>query len=237
MSRSNVFLTANWNHLAMLNYAVDKDLLRPHVPAGTDIDEFAGHAWISIVAFEFNRARLSGIPVPFHQAFEEVNLRFYVRRGQTRGVAFIRELVPKHAVAAVARLAFGENYSRIQMSHRIERSADGAVRAEYSFGSGPAHCTIEIESDVPSFAPPDGSLSQFITEHYWGYSAQADGGCIEYEVQHTPWPVRNSRRAKFSGTPARIYGPDFACVLTRDPDSAFLCEGSPVTVFRGRRIR
>src|SRR3569833_1178701 len=145
MSRPDVFLTADWKRLVMLNYAVDSDLLGPYVPAGADSDEFGGQAWISL----------------------EVNLRFYVRRGQNRGVAFIRELVPKRAVATVARVAFGENYPRIRMSHRVERSADGAVRAEYSFGSGSARCTMEIESDVRSFDPPAGSLSRFITEHYW----------------------------------------------------------------------
>jgi hypothetical protein len=51
---------------------------------------------------------------------------------------FIRELIPKYAVAAVARFAFNENYSWAPMSHRIEIRADGAVEnAEYKWGSGP----------------------------------------------------------------------------------------------------
>jgi hypothetical protein len=96
---------------------------------------------------------------------------------------------------------------------------------------------MRCETDGASFLPPDGCLSQFITEHYWGYSAQPDGGSIEYEVQHAPWNVRNSQRAIFSGDATGIYGADFAQVLTRDPDSAFLAEGSPVTIFKGARIK
>src|SRR5882757_4261033 len=109
MKRQNRFLTAEWKNLAMLNYAVDGSLLKRFVPAGTELDLFEGSTYLSLVGFEFNRSRIFGFPVPFHQAFEEVNLRFYVRRSSKRGVVFIRELVPKFAVAAIARLAFNEN--------------------------------------------------------------------------------------------------------------------------------
>src|SRR5260370_4824395 len=101
----------------MLNYAVDRSLLENHVPHGTELDEFEGRTYLSLVGFEFNRSRILGFSIPFHQRFEEVNLRFYVRRSARRGVVFIRELVPKCAVAAVARLVFQENYSRASMSH------------------------------------------------------------------------------------------------------------------------
>jgi hypothetical protein len=184
-----------------------------------------------------NRTCLFGLPVPFHQAFEEVNLRFYVRRSSKRGVVFIRELVPKYAVAAVARLAFKENYSCAPMSHRIDtRAEENVVEAEYAWGSGPDRCSMRIETEGASFLPPDGSDGQFITEHYWGYAGQPGGGCLEYEVQHARWCVRKAKRAGFSGNAARLYGTEIAQVLTRNPDSAFLAEGSPVTVFKAARI-
>jgi uncharacterized protein YqjF (DUF2071 family) len=121
--------------------------------------------------------RIFGLAVPFHQSFEEVNLRFYVRRSSRRGVVFIRELVPKYAVAAGARFAFNENYSRVSMSHRIRIEVDsGVAEAEYAWGSGGNQCSMRIETEGASFLPPDGSVGQFITEHYWGYSAQPGGG-------------------------------------------------------------
>src|SRR5512141_1748910 len=106
MANNNRFLTAEWNNLLMLNYAVDASLLEPFVPAGTELDAFDGKTYLSLVGFEFNRTRVLGFAVPFHQNFEEVNLRFYVRRGSKRGVVFIRELVPRYAVAAIARWVF-----------------------------------------------------------------------------------------------------------------------------------
>src|ERR1017187_843088 len=120
MKHQNRFLTADWKNLVMINYIVDPSLLERFVPTGTELDSFDGITYLSLVGFEFNRTRIFGFAVPFHQAFEEVNLRFYVRRAAKRGVVFIREFVPKCVVAAIARLAFNENYSCVAMSHRIE---------------------------------------------------------------------------------------------------------------------
>jgi len=232
-----VFLTAEWSNLLMLNYVVHPSLLQRFVPAGTDLDEFEGKTYVSLVGFGFNRTRICGFPVPFHQAFEEVNLRFYVRRSSKRGVVFIRELVPKLAVAAIARFAFNENYSSVPMSHRIETGPNGAVAmAEYAWSWGKDRFAMRIETEGPSFLPPDGSDSQFITEHYWGYASQPDGGCLEYEVQHPRWNVWKAKTASFRGNADHLYGDEIAQALMREPDSAFLAEGSPVTVFRGRRI-
>ena len=232
------FLTAEWRNLLMLNYAVEPSLLERFVPRGTELDTFEGKTYFSLVGFEFNRSRVCGIQVPFHQSFEEVNLRFYVRRSSKRGVVFIRELVPRFAVAAVARFAFNENYSCVPMSHRIEDCADrGEVEAEYAWVAGPDCCSMRIETEASSFLPPEGSLSQFITEHYWGYAAQPRNGCLEYEVQHPRWLVKNAQRAEFSGKVDRLYGAEIAQALAREPDSAFLAEGSPVTVFKGKSIK
>src|SRR3984957_8590547 len=159
----------------MFNYAVDPGMLQRFVPRGTMLDTFEGRPYVSLVGFEFNRTRVAGVVIPFHSSFEEVNLRFYVRRSTKRGVVFIRELVPKFAVAAIARIAFGENYSRAPMSHSIQVRPDtGNVEAEYRWGSGRGQCSMRIEAEKTSFLPADDSLGQFITEHYWGYAAQSD---------------------------------------------------------------
>lgn len=237
MQPQRKFLTAEWKNIVMLNYAVEPSLLERFVPRGTEQDTFEGKSYLSLVGFEFNRSRVCGVAVPFHQKFEEVNLRFYVRRSSKRGVVFIRELVPRFAVAAVARFAFNENYSCVPMSHRYEVRGEGSgVKAEYAWGLGPDRCLMQIETEGSSFLPPEGSLSQFITEHYWGYAAQPHHGCLEYEVQHPRWTVKNATRAEFSGSVVRLYGAEIAQVLAREPDSAFLAEGSPVTVFKGKRI-
>ena len=100
------FLTAEWRNLAMLNYEADPSILARRVPAGCELDAWAGRTFVSLVGFQFLHTRVLGVPVPLHRHFEEVNLRFYVRRkadgAWRRGVVFVKELVPRRATAFVA---------------------------------------------------------------------------------------------------------------------------------------
>lgn len=232
-----IFLTAEWKHIVMLNYAVERSLLDPYVPSGTVLDFFEGRTYLSLIGFLFNRSRVLGLSIPFHQSFEEINIRFYVNREGKRGAVFIRELVPKRAVAVIARTVFNESYSCVPMSHQLKLGPGGEVyEAEYTWGRGLAQCAIRMEVEGDSFVAPEGSLSQFITEHYWGYAKQRDGGCLEYEVEHPRWAVWNAKNASFTGNSVRVYGEKIAQVLARDPDSAFLANGSAVAVSHGVRI-
>jgi uncharacterized protein len=179
-------------------------------------------------------------PVPFHADFDEVNLRFYVRRkeGNTdrRGVVFIAEVVPRRAIATTARLAYGENYMRLPMRHRIE--TQGLNKAvEYLWQVGDQWCRLYAQIVGLAAQPQEGSLEQFITEHFWGYSTQRAGGCVEYHVSHVPWQVWQSSKAGFEGKTSALYGNELATVLQRRPDSAFVADGSPVIVFTGNRIQ
>jgi uncharacterized protein YqjF (DUF2071 family) len=237
--KDRVFLTAEWRYLAMLNYELDPALLMPYVPAGTELDRFDGKAFVSLVGFRFLNTKILGISVPLHRNFDEVNLRFYVRRcvdGMVkRGVAFIQEIVPRRAIAAVARLAYGENYRCLPMAHQIS-SADGGLRVEYAWHLGSTWNRLQVHAAGEPQAMAGGSAEQFIAEHYWGYSAQPGGGCVEYHVAHPPWRVWNVTHAEFAGDAAALYGAALAGALNKAPDSVFLAEGSPVAVYRGKRI-
>jgi hypothetical protein len=151
-------------------------------------------------------------------------------------VVFIRELVPRFAVAAVARFAFGENYSAVPMARRLHVQSDGSVEAEYAWGSGTNRCSMRMKTQGRSYLPEEGSFGQFITEHSWGYTAQRDGGCLEYEVQHPRWQIREGKSSDFVGAAASHYGDQLAQPLAAPPHSAFFVEGSAVSVFRGTRI-
>jgi len=238
MGSGGVFLTAEWRYLVMLNYEVDASLLLPFVPAGTELDRWNDQVFISLVGFQFLKTKLCGfLPVPMHSNFDEVNLRFYVRR-QTgdevrRGVVFIREIVPRRAIAFVARTFYNENYVALPMAHEI-RNAGNSLKVAYRWRSENRWSTISLETEGNSELPGDGSMEQFITEHYWGYAAQPGGGCVEYRVAHPAWRVWQARQSAFEGDAEKIYGRDIAAALRGEPQSAFLAEGSPVTVMRGR---
>ena len=237
------FLTADWRYLAMLQYAVDPQVLRPFVPRGTELDDWQGRMLVSLIGFQFLETRVLGVPIPFHRHFDEVNLRFYVRRrgpeGWRRAVVFLREIVPRQAIAVVARRWYNEPYVALPMRHRIAmdgavEGAKGLARYEWQHEGHWAH--LEVETEGAPVLPMPESEEAFISEHYWGYTAQRDGGCLEYQVRHLPWRVWATRRASLACDAARLYGAPFGRVLSAPPVSAFLAEGSPVVVFRGRRL-
>jgi hypothetical protein len=193
------------------------------------------------VGFQFRRTKLFGaLPVPFHRDFDEVNLRFYVRHKEgnedRRGVVFIAEIVPKWAIAKVARIVYGENYIRLPMKHRVDKTGAN-ITAEYEWQLGGARSKIYVHASGAPAPAAEGSLEQFITEHYWGYSKQRNGGSLEYRVVHVPWNVWQSGAAGFEGDATGIYGVQLGRVLQRPPDSAFIADGSPVSVLTGKKIQ
>jgi uncharacterized protein YqjF (DUF2071 family) len=225
----------------MLNYEVDAGLLLPFVPAGTELDRFDGRVFVSLVGFRFLKTKLFGfLPVPMHSNFEEVNLRFYVRRQERdevrRGVVFIREMVPRRAIAFVARTFYNEKYVALRMAHEIRSLGDNRLSVAYRWRSGNRWNDIRLETDGDPKFPVESSVEQFITEHYWGYAAQPDGGCVEYRVTHPSWKVWQVRQSAFEGDAEEFYRTDFATALQGMPHSAFLAEGSVVAVMRGRRL-
>jgi len=240
-AQERIFLTAEWRDLLMLNYEVEPDLLRLYVPHGTELDSFQGKTYLSLVGFRFCHTRLRGrLSIPFHSDFKEINLRFYVRRSIgseiRRGVVFTAEIVPKLAIAKLARWVYGENYVRRRMRHSLKIEGPGKL-VEYGWETGNNWCALQARIEGEPSPPEQGGLQQFITEHYWGYSAQKEGGAVEYRVEHVPWKAWAGTQAEFRGNPADLYGEQFSGILRKPPDSAFVADGSPVNVFDGRKLR
>lgn len=239
-TKTGVFLTAGWQNLAMLNFTIDPHILEPFLPAGTELDGWNGRTYVSVVGFQFVDATALGVPLLFHRHFEEVNLRFYIVRrtadGPRRGVVFLREIAPKWLISVAARWFYNENYVTMPMRHRVELpwdDAEGSVRYEWSPGSRWNGLSVSMRGQP--VMPLAGSEEEFITEHYFGYTKQTDGSTIEYEVEHPPWRVWQATSTQYDCDVEAIYGKAFVPYL-REPCSAFVADGSPVIVRRGRRV-
>ncbi len=187
------FLTAEWRNLVMLNYVVEPAWLAPFVPAGTTLDQWENRTYVSLVGFLFANTRLLGLPIPFHRTFEEINVRFYVRRelgGEVRrAVTFLKELVPRAAIARVARMAYNEPYAAVPMRHAFGASGESGVPTSVHYGwqSEGAWNGLDVTPCGAGHLAADGSEEHFIAEHYWGYPRQRDGSTLEYRVAHPPW--------------------------------------------------
>ncbi len=233
------FLTARWVHLAMANFEVDPDVLRPLVPRGTELDFWDGKCFVSVVGFQFLDTRVLGIPVLLHRDFPEVNLRFYVKRvvnGEARrGVVFVKEIVPRHALALVANALYNEKYVALPMEHD-DRMAESPRTIEYRWRHDGQWSHLSATVDGEPYLAGEQSEEAFITEHYYGYTAQRDGGTLEYRVEHPRWNVWNAVDQELVCDVAAVYGPAFAPFLAGPPSSCFVADGSEIVVRRGLRL-
>lgn len=229
------FLTAYWRDLIMANYEVEPSLLASRVPRGTELDLNDGKCFVSLVGFMFLDTRVLGLPIPFHVNFEEVNLRYYVKRETDdeirRGVCFIKEIVPRFAIAAVARLIYGEPYECWRMSHV---RTDAAV--SYGWTQQGVANRLAVDIDEHLGVPPGGSHGEFIIEHYWGYTQRRGTRVDEYRVEHPKWELFSTKNEVIGVDFAETYGEEFGFLRDETPYSILLARGSEVAVYKGKSI-
>jgi uncharacterized protein YqjF (DUF2071 family) len=242
----STFLTAEWRKLIMAQYAVEPETLAPWLPAGLELDLFHGECFVSLVGFLFDRVRIKGVAIPFHTRFEEVNLRFYVRRREAdgsvkRGVVFIREFVSLPAIALVANALYEEPYATLPTRSSISEKAQ-ALSVRYDWRQGKTWHSLAVEAEPTAQPIETGSEAEFITEHYFGYtrrraSRNRPGSTSEYAVEHPRWQIYPVLRQAISVDLGALYGPVFSGLDAGRPASILLAEGSAVSVSSGTRVR
>ena len=229
------FLTAEWRDLIMANYAIDPLLLADRVPRGTELDLHEGRCFVSLVGFMFLHTRVLGVPIPFHVNFEEVNLRFYVKRetgSETRrGVVFIKEIVPRWAIATVARTVYGEPYEAWSMSN--DRSSQ---HARYRWEQNGSRNSISVGLGDDLSIPGNGSHGEFIIEHYWGYTKRSETRTDEYKVEHPKWTLRDVMSSEIAVDFGHVYGDEFRFLNDPRPFSVLFAEGSEIAVYSGEKL-
>jgi len=233
------FLKAEWRKLAMVNYEIDPSLLAPYLPHGTELDLWNGKCYLSLVGFLFKNTKLMGVKVPFHSDFEEVNLRFYVKRivgGETRrGVVFIKEIVSKPALTVVANTVYNENYQTMPMRYSWDSDKNSRT-VEYCWKKGNEWNGFRVVADLEPEEMDIGSEEEFITEHYWGYAKYSSKKTNEYEVTHPRWQHYPVRHYDIFTDYGATYGSEFKFLNDLIPASVLLSEGSEITVEHKKTI-
>lgn len=225
------FLKAEWRKLAIINYEINPEILEKYLPIGTELDFYQGKCYVSLVGFMFLNTKLLGLPIPFHRNFEEVNLRFYVKKKKgsewKRGVVFIKEIVPKPALSFVANSVYKENYKTMPMKNTIYQN-DKELLIKYSWKDKTWH-SIEIKAGNEPLKMESNSEFEFITEHYYGFTKR-ENQTSEYEVCHPKWEYYLVKNHQLEIDFKAIYGNDFEYLNHQKPISVMLAEGSAIEV-------
>lgn len=233
------FLRAEWRKLALANYSIDKSVLEKYIPAGTELDLWNDTCYVSLVGFMFVNTKLLRIKIPFHINFEEVNLRFYVKRCENgewkRGVVFTKEIVPKAAITFVANTIYKENYETLKMRHNWLINKD-QLEVEYAWRKNKSWNSFQVSAKNELIDLQNGSEAEFITEHYWGYAKSGENKTNEYEVTHPRWQIYQEIDYSINVDFGLVYGKEFEFLTNQKPTSVMLAEGSLITVENKRKI-
>jgi uncharacterized protein YqjF (DUF2071 family) len=223
------FLRARWERLCLFNYSVEPALLQRHLPPGLELDLLDGLAHVSLVAFDFRDTRVLGVPWPGFRNFPEINLRFYVREGDQRGVAFIRELVPSAFVAWMARMLYNEPYLAVPM--RSDYHLDETkLEVRHHVRLGGVEQTIVVSAAAGTEEPGVDEEAEFFKEHSWGYGTSRRGRLVRYEVCHPPWRTHVVQSYDLAWDFAQVYGEKWGFLSRETPRSVSLAEGSAILV-------
>lgn len=223
------FLTAEWRHLCLFTYAVPPARLEPHLPPGLTLDTIDGEAFVSLVAFDFLNTRVLGVPWPGYRNFPEINLRFYVREGERRGVAFLRELVPRRLIAWIARALYNEPYAYAPMRSEVRIDA-GGLEVEHTLKAAGRWQRLSVTASAEATVPDEHSREHFFKEHSWGYGRSRRGQLLRYEVRHAVWPIYPVTSHHLDWDFGAVYGAEWADLGALEPRSVILAAGSPIRV-------
>lgn len=231
-----VFLTAEWRKLVIANFLIEPSILKKFIPYKTELDDWNGNCYASIVGFMFLHTKVLGLSLPYHKNFDEVNLRFYVRYKDNgiwkRGVTFIKEIVPKKIVTAVANVLYNENYITMPMKRKFAQN-ENDFEIKYNFGSGNF---LYAKAGNEKIALKENSEEEFITEHFWGYTKCSHVKTSEYQVEHPRWDLYGIKNFEMNIDVKNVYGGEFVETLSAKPKSVLLAEGSEIVVRKGRVI-
>lgn len=232
-------LSCAWKHIVLANYRIDPKVLEPHLPRHTALDSYQGECLISIVGFLFLDAKVMGIPWPFHQRFEEFNLRFYVKHQKgsevRRGVVFLREFVPNYGITVAANSLAREKYRKYPMRHAVQPGID-SVSASYGFNVNGHWNHLEATAEKEELKIIPGSLEDFIAEHYYGYNRWYGNRTLELQLNRPPWNYQRLLSYKVDCRFEDFYPQEFVPFLYGEPHSVQFVSGSAVDMMPSRII-
>jgi uncharacterized protein len=226
-------LTADWTDLLVATFEADKSLLQKYIPYKTELNDWNGKYYMSLLGFIFSRPVIAGIPSPFYRRFEEINLRLYVRckngNAWKNGVVFIKEIAPSPIIGLVAKWLYRENFICLPVKHCFTNT-DTDRKTEYHWHSGREWNYLKLITTINPVEPGKSSLESFTRDHYYAYTKQSENKTREFEIEHRHWDIYPAISFDMKLDAANIYGKEFADYFQEPPCKSFLMNGSQTKV-------
>jgi len=229
INNQKLFLRARWENLCLITYIIPSAKLKPYMPYGLTADTKDGSAFVSLVAFDFLDTKVKGIKFPFHVNFPEINLRFYVKNSEKRGVVFIREFVPRYFIALFANKLYNENYKCIKMKSKVTINDERIVNHDININGNNYY--LKLTAENKPYQASEISLEHFFKEHEWGFGKSKSGDTLIYRVEHSRWETFPVKSYYLNFDFGKVYGADWEFLNAEKPFNITLAAGSEVKVF------
>ncbi|MFD0711618.1 YqjF family protein [Paenibacillus sp. GCM10027626] len=182
------------NDLLFAHWPISLKEIQALVPSSLQIDTFEKQAWISVVPFWTNRARLRwGPSLPFLSQFPEINLRTYVTLNGKPGVYFFSLDADQRIIVEIARWGLHLPYFRANIQYAVKDNNlvhYHSIRTDHRTNPGQFAAVYRSVSDI--FQSKKGSLEHWLTERYCLYTIDEKGRIYRGEIDHSPWPLQRA---------------------------------------------
>src|SRR5262249_41095663 len=152
-------LEQRWENVLFCHFRSPKPSVQALVPAGLDVEERDGSAWVSVVPLHATHTHLNHMPeLLLLSEFAEVNLRTYVRdRHGVPGVYFLSIDIHNLVFATAAREIFHVPYHDAEVTMRGDD-----MTLVTSDRDGEVHCEISYRPVGPALELPPRSLPELL---------------------------------------------------------------------------
>jgi uncharacterized protein YqjF (DUF2071 family) len=184
-------MTMCWRDLLFMHWPLPPRLVGALLPPGLELDTFDGAAWVGVVPFRMTDVGLRGMPrLPWVSAFDELNVRTYVKRAGKSGVWFFSLDAASRLAVEAARARFHLPYfhATIEVEHRDASIHYACSRTDRR--GNPALFRARYRPTGEPHRAPSGTIDHWLTERYCFFAVDTRGRITRTDVHHRPWPLQ-----------------------------------------------
>jgi uncharacterized protein YqjF (DUF2071 family) len=219
----------SWSPTLFVHWQVAPESVRPLVPRALELDTWQGCAFVSLVVVDIKRTRPRGLPpLPGSLAYQQLNLRTYVRHEESAGLYFFGAYVTKALPAVAQALGFGVPSRKVRMELR-QGASDVRLRVEPHDDAKEGLSLHAVVDGEPRYAR-EGSLEAWLHERYRAFGLRGRT-LLEADVRHRLWLLTPARVDQLSG------GFDTAPIPLKDPSLVFLGAQAHTRLSLPHRVR
>lgn len=226
-----VIMDQRWTDAVFLHWRIPEATAAAFMPPGVTPDVFDGSAWVGLIGFRMQKARLGrGPAAPFFGDFNEINIRLYSREPDgTRGIVFLSLDADRLAVVLAARatgIPYVWSHARFRPANAGSPSTGYSVR-RFRRGARSDFAVVPSFDDVA--ADP---LSVHLTARF-GLHTRFRGRTLYIPNTHSAWPLYRAELTVLEDGLIGAAGLDVA----GPPDSVLFSPGVRTQFGRPRVLR